>query len=168
MLNMYRTHRYVPPIMDPDRLGVIRPLDVAIGFDNFEILKIDDRDFTVEINAYLIVKWKDHRVIIDFSLVIQPGPKHGLFVTCRTRSCTWSWAKTLGRSFPPQTPHLRRTGSPWNWTWSPTFGCQTRRYSGSRDSTASRCLTDCRQVNVYFPSFSWSTTVRTTACRDSG
>jgi hypothetical protein len=41
-------------------------MNVSIGFDNFEILKIDDRDFTVEINAYLIVKWKEPRVIIDF------------------------------------------------------------------------------------------------------
>ncbi len=44
-------------------------MDIAIGFDNFEILKIDDRDFTVEINVYLIVKWKDARVIIDFAQV---------------------------------------------------------------------------------------------------
>ena len=46
-----------------------KPMDVSIGFDNFEILKIDDRDFTVEINAYLIVKWKDTRIIIDFAHV---------------------------------------------------------------------------------------------------
>ena len=46
-----------------------KPMDVSIGFDNFEILKIDDRDFTVEINAYLIVKWKDTRIIIDFDHV---------------------------------------------------------------------------------------------------
>jgi hypothetical protein len=44
-------------------------MEIAIGFDNFEILKIDDRDFTVEINAYLIVKWKDARIIIDFAHV---------------------------------------------------------------------------------------------------
>ena len=44
-------------------------MNVSIGFDNFEILKIDDRDFTVEINAYLIVKWKDARIIIDFQQV---------------------------------------------------------------------------------------------------
>ena len=44
-------------------------MNIAIGFDNFEILKIDDRDFTVEINAYLIVKWKDSRVVIDFTHV---------------------------------------------------------------------------------------------------
>ena len=44
-------------------------MDISIGFDNFEILKIDDRDFTVEINAYLIVKWKDSRIIIDFPQV---------------------------------------------------------------------------------------------------
>ena len=46
-----------------------RPMNVSIGFDNFEILKIDDRDFTVEINAYLIVKWKDSRIVIDFAHV---------------------------------------------------------------------------------------------------
>ena len=44
-------------------------MNIAIGFDNFEILKIDDRDFTVEINAYLIVKWKEPRVVIDFAHV---------------------------------------------------------------------------------------------------
>ena len=44
-------------------------MNVSIGFDNFEILKIDDRDFTVEINAYIIVKWKDARIIIDFPQV---------------------------------------------------------------------------------------------------
>ena len=53
--------RYVPPL---DK-KYSRPMDISIGFDNFEILKIDDRDFTVEINAYLIVKWKDSRVIIN-------------------------------------------------------------------------------------------------------
>ena len=57
--------RYVPPL---DRPGGL-PMSISIGFDNFEILKIDDRDFTVEINAYLIVKWKEPRVIIDFSHV---------------------------------------------------------------------------------------------------
>ena len=39
--------RYVPPV-NVERTGRIRPLDVNIGFDNFEILKIDDADFTVE------------------------------------------------------------------------------------------------------------------------
>ena len=57
--------RYVPPL-DPSKPY---PMNVSIGFDNFEILKIDDRDFTVEINAYLIVKWKDARIIIDFQQV---------------------------------------------------------------------------------------------------
>lgn len=57
--------RYVPPLERPDG----QPLNIAIGFDNFEILKIDDRDFTVEINAYLIVKWKEPRVVIDLSRV---------------------------------------------------------------------------------------------------
>lgn len=67
-------YRYVPPIettkvnatVISKKVKVVRPLDVSIGFDNFEILKIDDRDFSVEINAYLIVKWKDSRIIIDY------------------------------------------------------------------------------------------------------
>ena len=58
--------RYVPPL-DKKQSD---PMDISIGFDNFEILKIEDRDFTVEINAYLIVKWKDSRVIINKVSVI--------------------------------------------------------------------------------------------------
>ena len=38
------------------------PAEVQIGLDNFEILKIDDREFTIEINAYFIVKWRDKRI----------------------------------------------------------------------------------------------------------
>lgn len=64
--------KYVPPIDTTKKEG-IKPLDVSIGFDNFEILKIDDRDFTVEINAYLIVKWRDTRVIIDFKQLYPDG-----------------------------------------------------------------------------------------------
>ena len=41
-------------------------LQVQIGLDNFEILKIDDRDFTIEINAYFIVKWRDLRLQVSF------------------------------------------------------------------------------------------------------
>ena len=41
--------RYVPPVDMNKLTGRIRPLDVNIGFDNFEILKIDDADFTVEV-----------------------------------------------------------------------------------------------------------------------
>ena len=54
-----------------------KPLNVSIGFDNFEILKIDDRDFSIEINAYLIVKWKDSRLLVDseqFEGVPTPPP----------------------------------------------------------------------------------------------
>lgn len=57
--------RYVPPLKHTGG----KPMNVSIGFDNFEILKIDDRDFTVEINAYLIVKWKDSRIAISFAQV---------------------------------------------------------------------------------------------------
>ena len=39
------------------------------GLDNFEILKIDDRDFTIEINAYFIVKWRDKRIEVDTAAI---------------------------------------------------------------------------------------------------
>ena len=42
---------------------------VQIGLDNFEILKIDDRDFTIEINAYFIVKWRDRRLQVNMSQI---------------------------------------------------------------------------------------------------
>ena len=58
-------------------------MDVSIGFDNFEILKIDDRDFTVEINAYLIVKWKDSRIIIDFAHVSFNKYIIGITIQCK-------------------------------------------------------------------------------------
>lgn len=72
--------RYVPPIVThahgpeaakADQPGVVDPLTVAVGFDNFEILKIDDRDFTVEMNAYLIVKWTDMRIVVNLEQVSQ-------------------------------------------------------------------------------------------------
>ena len=55
--------RFVPPL-DPNRA-----MNISIGFDNFEILKIDDKDFTVEVNVYLIVIWKDPRIGINFAQV---------------------------------------------------------------------------------------------------
>ena len=57
-------YRFVPPL-DPRK-----PMNISIGFDNFEILKIDDKDFTVEVNVYLIVKWKDSRIAINFAQVL--------------------------------------------------------------------------------------------------
>ena len=56
--------RFVPPL-DPKK-----PTDISMGFDNFEILKIDDKDFTVEVNVYLIVIWKDSRIGINFAQVL--------------------------------------------------------------------------------------------------
>ena len=91
----FNIFRYVPPL---DHLQG-HPMNIAIGFDNFEILKvkllpkhvvtmlepetfailylnqqsftfqIDDREFTVEINAYLIVKWIDKRIEINIPSV---------------------------------------------------------------------------------------------------
>ena len=67
-------------------------MDVSIGFDNFEILKIDDRDFTVEINAYLIVKWKDSRIIIDFAHVSFNKYIIGITIQCKN---LWLFCKKI-------------------------------------------------------------------------
>jgi len=53
--------KFNPPLNPPGE----PPAEVQIGLDNFEILKIDDRDFTIEINAYFIVKWRDKRLEVD-------------------------------------------------------------------------------------------------------
>ena len=53
--------KFNPPLNPPGE----PPAEVQIGLDNFEILKIDDRDFTIEINAYFIVKWCDKRLEVD-------------------------------------------------------------------------------------------------------
>ena len=50
--------KFNPPLNPPGE----PPAEVQIGLDNFEILKIDDREFTIEINAYFIVKWRDKRI----------------------------------------------------------------------------------------------------------
>ena len=53
--------KFNPPLNPPGD----PPAEVQIGLDNFEILKIDDRDFTIEINAYFIVKWRDLRLEVN-------------------------------------------------------------------------------------------------------
>ena len=52
-----------------NRFPSVATCQVQIGLDNFEILKIDDRDFTIEINAYFIVKWRDRRLQVNMSQI---------------------------------------------------------------------------------------------------
>ena len=59
--------KFNPPLNPPGE----PPAEVQIGLDNFEILKIDDREFTIEINAYFIVKWRDKRI----EVCVQQTPK---------------------------------------------------------------------------------------------
>ena len=69
--------KFNPPLNPPGE----PPAEVQIGLDNFEILKIDDREFTIEINAYFIVKWRDKRIEVGSgcvcsvvcTLYIRPG-----------------------------------------------------------------------------------------------
>ena len=56
-------------ILGPYWFSSVDACQVQIGLDNFEILKIDDRDFTIEINAYFIVKWRDRRLQVNMSQI---------------------------------------------------------------------------------------------------
>ena len=38
---------------------------VSIGVDIKDIPKVNDKDFSITINAYFIVKWKDQRLIVS-------------------------------------------------------------------------------------------------------
>ena len=46
--------------MPPDQ-----PITVSIGVDIKDIPKVSDTDFTITLNAYFIVKWKDTRLEVD-------------------------------------------------------------------------------------------------------
>jgi hypothetical protein len=52
-------HNYVKFELPPDS-----PTVVNIGIDIKDIPKVSDRDFTVTLNAYFIVKWYDARVVV--------------------------------------------------------------------------------------------------------
>ena len=38
---------------------------VSVGIDIKDIPKIDDKDFSVTLNAFFVVRWKDTRLVID-------------------------------------------------------------------------------------------------------
>ena len=40
------------------------PTYVSIGVDIKDIPKVSDKDFSVTLNAYFIVKWRDSRIIV--------------------------------------------------------------------------------------------------------
>ena len=44
---------------------------VNVGVDIKDIPKIDDKDFSVTLNAFFVVQWTDERLIIDQEQVIQ-------------------------------------------------------------------------------------------------
>ena len=39
--------------------------NVSVGIDIKDIPKIDDKDFSVTLNAFFVVRWKDERLVID-------------------------------------------------------------------------------------------------------
>ena len=48
-------------------LPPVSPTTVQIGVDIKDIPKVSDKDFSVTLNAYFIVKWKDPRIIVSDS-----------------------------------------------------------------------------------------------------
>ena len=46
-----------------------------LGLDGFDVRKIDDIEYTVEISCYFLTKWKDDRLILkeDIQALIEPN-----------------------------------------------------------------------------------------------
>ena len=49
------------------------PTNVTVGVDIKDIPKVSDRDFSITINAYFMVKWKDTRLIVMDEDTVQSG-----------------------------------------------------------------------------------------------
>ena len=47
-----------------DLPGSAGPTYVTVGVDIKDIPKVEDKDFSITINAYFMVKWKDTRLIV--------------------------------------------------------------------------------------------------------
>ena len=43
--------------------------DLLSGFDGFDVRKIDDHEYTVEISCYFLTKWKDDRLILHEDII---------------------------------------------------------------------------------------------------
>ena len=54
----------VPPDYAKFELPPNSPSTISIGIDIKDIPKVSDKDFSVTLNAYFIVKWRDSRVIV--------------------------------------------------------------------------------------------------------
>ena len=48
---------------------------IFLGLDGFDVRKIDDIEYTVEISCYFLTKWKDDRLILkeDIQALIEPN-----------------------------------------------------------------------------------------------
>ena len=59
---------------------------VNVGIDIKDIPKIDDKDFSVTLNAFFVVEWTDERLMIDKN---QVGEFKGFKLLSHV--CNWSW-----------------------------------------------------------------------------
>ena len=56
-----------------DLPGLAAPTYVTVGVDIKDIPKVEDKDFSITINAYFMVKWKDTRLIVMDEDTVQSG-----------------------------------------------------------------------------------------------
>ena len=47
-----------------------------IGFDGFDVRKIDDHEYTVEISCYFLTKWRDDRLGLSEEILSKRRRKH--------------------------------------------------------------------------------------------
>ena len=43
------------------------------GFDGFDVRKIDDIEYTVEISCYFLTKWRDDRLVLHENILKEMG-----------------------------------------------------------------------------------------------
>ena len=59
-----RTAHCIAFVILPIHLDAVLP-----GFDGFDVRKIDDHEYTVEISCYFLTKWKDDRLVLHNDII---------------------------------------------------------------------------------------------------
>ena len=59
-----RTAHCTAFVILPIHLDAVLP-----GFDGFDVRKIDDHEYTVEISCYFLTKWKDDRLVLHNDII---------------------------------------------------------------------------------------------------
>ena len=79
------------------------------GFDGFDVRKIDDHEYTVEISCYFLTKWKDDRLILSDE-ILSKRRKH-LNIN------------TTNETFASEMPHGGELRILFTWCYQQPFMC---------------------------------------------